>query len=282
MDKIAVISDIHGNLEALKTVLKDIKKRNIKRIFCLGDIIAKGTHPHECIKLIKERCEVVIQGNCDEYFTRDFSLDNNPNNKTDLAVKRISWNKNMLTDDDVNYLKSLPYCYEFYLSGRLVRMFHASPTKINDFIGNIDTLDRLYSLFLPSENTVSKNKADVVIYGHIHMQFMQRIYNRTIINSGSVGNAIDVFRNDKKDGNVRNTTCANYAIIFGDYNSKDYSNPISYELVSIPYDIDKALLDDDKNIEKEDYETELKKGKYRDMTKINKSFEIRGINPNDI
>ncbi len=87
MDKIAVISDIHGNLEALKTVLKDIKKRNIKRIFCLGDIIAKGTHPHECIKLIKERCEVVIQGNCDEYFTRDFSLDNNPNNKTDLSVK---------------------------------------------------------------------------------------------------------------------------------------------------------------------------------------------------
>lgn len=282
MDKIAIISDIHGNLEALKVVLKDIEKRNIKRIFCLGDIIAKGTHPHECIKLIKECCDIVIQGNCDEYFTRDFSLDNNPNNKTDLAVKRISWNKNMLTDDDVNYLKSLPYCYEFYLSGRLVRMFHASPTKINDFIGNIDTLDRLYSLFLPSENTVSKNKADVVIYGHIHMQFMQRIYNRTIINSGSVGNAIDVFRNDKKDGNVRNTTCANYAIISGDYNSKDYSNPISYELVSIPYDIDKELLDDDKNIEKEDYETELKKGKYRDMTKINKSFEIRGINPKDI
>lgn len=188
----------------------------------------------------------------------------------------------MLDHEDVDYLKNLPYCYEFYLSGRLVRMFHASPTKINDFIGNIDTLDRLYSLFLPSENTVSKNKADVVIYGHIHMQFMQRIYDRTIINSGSVGNAIDVFRNDKKDGNVRNTTCANYAIISGDYNSKDYSNPISYELVSIPYDIDKELLDDDKNIEKEDYETELKKGKYRDMTKINKSFEIRGINPKDI
>lgn len=282
MDKIAVISDIHGNLEALKTVLKDIEKRNIKRVFCLGDIIAKGTHPHECIKLIKERCEVVIQGNCDEYFTRDFSLDNNPNNKTDLSLKRINWNRSMLGREDVDYLKNLPYCYEFYLSGRLVRMFHASPTKINDFIGNIDTLDRLYRLFLPSENTVSKNKADVVIYGHIHMQFMQRIYNRTIINSGSVGNAIDVFRNDEKDGNVRNTTCANYAIISGDYDSKDYTSQISYELVNIPYDIDKELLNDNKNIEKEDYETELKKGKYRDMSKINKSFEIRGINPKDI
>lgn len=44
MDKIAIISDIHGNLEALTSVLDDIKERNINRIFCLGDIIAKGTH----------------------------------------------------------------------------------------------------------------------------------------------------------------------------------------------------------------------------------------------
>ena len=39
MDKIAIISDIHGNLEALKAVLKDIQERNIDKIFCLGDII---------------------------------------------------------------------------------------------------------------------------------------------------------------------------------------------------------------------------------------------------
>ena len=278
MDKIAIISDIHGNLEALKVVLKDIKERKIEKIFCLGDIVAKGTHQEECVNLIKENCEIVLKGNCDDYFTSKIDRETKP----EIELKRIDWINSKLSDESKNFLKSLPYSFEFYLSGRLVRMFHASPTKINDFIGNIDTLDRLYRLFLPSENTVSKNKADVVIYGHIHMQFMQRIYNRTIINSGSVGNVIDVFRNDKKDGNVRNTTCANYAIISGDYNSKDYSNPISYELVSIPYDIDKELLDDDKNIEKEDYETELKKGKYRDMTKINKSFEIRGINPKDI
>ena len=40
--KIAIISDIHGNLEALKSVLNDIKNRNIDKIYCLGDIIAKG------------------------------------------------------------------------------------------------------------------------------------------------------------------------------------------------------------------------------------------------
>ena len=53
MTKIAIISDIHGNLEALETVLSDIKKRNIDRIICLGDILAKGRHFSECIKLVR-------------------------------------------------------------------------------------------------------------------------------------------------------------------------------------------------------------------------------------
>lgn len=44
MDKIAIISDIHGNLEALNVVLSDIKKRGINTIYCLGDIVGKGTH----------------------------------------------------------------------------------------------------------------------------------------------------------------------------------------------------------------------------------------------
>lgn len=277
MQEIAIISDIHGNLEALKTVLADIKKRGITKIYCLGDIIAKGVHSHECIELIKEHCEVVLQGNCDEYFSRDFALDSNPVNKTELSVKRIKWNKSMLTEYDIKYLKELPYCYEFYMSGRLVRLFHASPNKINDFVGNIDTLDRLYSLFLPSDNTISENKADVIIYGHIHTQFMQRIYNCAIINAGSVGNSLDVFRNDNKDADVKNTSLANYAIIKGNYGSKDYSDSISFELVGIPYDVEKELSSDRENIEKDAYEEEIRNGKYRDMEKLNKSFELRGI-----
>ncbi len=66
--RIAIISDIHGNLEALKTTLEDIQKRKIDKIFCLGDIVEKGHHPEECVKLIRENCEVVVQGNCDVDF----------------------------------------------------------------------------------------------------------------------------------------------------------------------------------------------------------------------
>lgn len=277
MEKIAVISDIHGNLEALKATLQDIKERQIDIIYCLGDIIAKGTHQEECVKLIRENCKVVLKGNCDEYFTSEIDL----NKKNKVQVKRINWNKSKISTESSDYLKQLPYCYEIYMSGRLIRMLHAHPQKIDKFAGNIDKIDRLYELFLPSENTVSFEKADVLVYGHIHTPYVQKIYNRTIINTGSVGNAIDIFRNDLKDGNVRNTTVANYLVLSGVLNKKE-NDKFSYELVSIPYDIDKELSSNNDNIEYGSYKEELKNGKYRDMSVIYDSFKIRGIDPKDL
>ena len=278
MDKIAIISDIHGNLEALKSVLNDIKERKITKIICLGDIIAKGTHQHECLEIIKNNCDIVLKGNCDEYFTSDIDL----STKSKQEIDRITWNKNKLSNDDIKYLKELPYCYEFYMSGRLIRLFHAHPEKIDKFAGNIDKIERLYELFLPSNNTISNSKADVIMYGHIHTPYVQKIYNRMIINTGSVGNAIDVFRNDEKDANVKNTTVANYMILSGVYNSKDIENNISYELVSVSYNIDKELEKNIDNIELESYQEEIRNGKYRDMKKIYDSFEMRGIDKDKI
>ena len=276
--RIAVISDIHGNLEALKTVLDDIKNKNIDKIFCLGDIIAKGSHPVECIKLVKENCDVVIRGNCDEYFASDLDLSNKP----DLEISRIKWNKSKLDNDSINYLLNLPYCYEFYMSGRLVRLLHAHPKKIDFAIGNVDRINNLYGLVLPSDNTISDAKADVLIFGHIHTPFVQKIYNRFIINPGSVGNAIDLFRNPLKDGDVRNTCVANYLILTGSLDSMDFSNDFSFEIVNIPYDIDKELENSEDNLELDSYSLELRNGCYRDMNKIYDYFVSRGIDKNDI
>lgn len=279
MDKIAVISDIHGNLEALKTTINNIKKRGINKIYCLGDIIAKGSNSHECIKLIKKNCEVVVQGNTDEFFSRDFSEEELALKSKD-GLKRIKWNQAKLTEDDKEYLRKLPYCYEFYFSGKLIRLFHATPTIIDGFRGHFDKIEHYYELLKPSDKTMSQNIADVVIYGHSHMQEMQKLYNRTIINTGSVGNPIDVFRNDKKDGDVKNTVMCNYVILTGKY-GKEYGE-ISYEFVNIPYDIEKEIKTNDKNIEKEDYINELRYGKYRDMKRVYKSFSDRGIDASKI
>lgn len=276
--KIAIISDIHGNLEALKSVLNDIESKNINKIYCIGDIIAKGSHPKECIDLIKEKCEIVLKGNCDEYFASDIDL----SNKTTQEIDRIKWNKNMLDEESTKYLVNLPFCYEFYMSGRLIRLVHAHPEKIDKFVGNVDFIKNLYELVLPSNNTISNEKADVLIYGHIHTPYVQKIYNRYIINTGSVGNAIDVFRNPVKDGNVKNTTVANYLVLSGNFGSKNIDETFSFELVSVPYDIEKEIDNSADNIELDSYSEELRSGMYRDMEKIYKSFAARGINREDI
>ena len=65
MDKIAIISDVHGNITALNAVLNDIKNRNINKIICLGDSILKCTHPDLVIDKLREVCDVVLMGNCD-------------------------------------------------------------------------------------------------------------------------------------------------------------------------------------------------------------------------
>ena len=276
MDKIAIISDIHGNLEALNRVLDNIKNRNINIIYCLGDIVGKGTHQEECVNLIKNNCQVVLLGNNDYFYGNTWD-----NELTEIEVLRYNWSREKLSNDSINYLINLPFCYEFYISGRLVRLFHAHPECNYKYIGNIDNLDRLYELFLPSDNTISNNKADIIIYGHIHTPYMQRIYNRTIINTGSVGNAMDVFRNPDKDADVLNTTVANYVILTGNLDSKEMSE-LNYEFINLPYDIDKELSFNDDNVEKESYYEEMKYGKYRDMEKINKSFKLIGIDKNKI
>lgn len=273
MDKIAIISDIHSNLEALKEVLKDINKRGIKKIYCLGDIIAKGVNPSECVALIKENCDIVLQGNCDEFFSRDFSNNEIKNYK----YSRIEWNQSMLSLDELKYLRDLPFCHEFYMSGSLIRLFHSSPSKIDNLISNLDSIDKKYSMLLPSKYTNSQNIADVVIYGHLHTQYLDKIYNKTLVNAGSVGNPINLIRNDKKDSKNIETTRANYLIIEGNLDNKNYDDSLSFQFIAVPYNIKKELSSNKFNIEKESYEAELIQGKYRDTDKLYPYFNERGI-----
>ena len=277
--KIAIISDIHGNLEALKSTLQDIEKRNIDKIICLGDIIAKGIHPKECIKLIKEKCDIVIQGNTDEYFSKEYE---NLEELPEQEQKRIKWNQSLITEEDRKYLLKLPFFCEFYMSGSLVRFFHATNTANDQVVLNNSDIETKYKMFLPSEYTRSNKVADVVIYGHIHHPYMDQIYNKTLINVGSVGNSFNTIRNESKDSNVLETTRACYLIVEGEYESKEYNSEISFQFIKVPYDIEKELKDEDMNIEKESYRCELTKGRYRDMTKVNDRNRKLGIDVDKI
>ncbi|MHC4940590.1 MAG: metallophosphoesterase family protein [Planctomycetota bacterium] len=90
---IAIISDIHANIEALDVVLKDIKRRMIKDIICLGDIIGYGPSPRECLQALMG-CKIVLMGNHEEavlYYGEDF----NPK-----AREAIDWTRDQLNRSD--------------------------------------------------------------------------------------------------------------------------------------------------------------------------------------
>ncbi|MCI8410948.1 MAG: metallophosphoesterase family protein [Clostridia bacterium] len=200
----------------------------------------------------------------------------------DTEQRRVAWNQTMISEEDRKYLLNLPFCHEFYMSGSLVRLFHATPEVDYKAIITQDTIETKFKMFSPSKNTVSQNTADVVLYGHIHHPFMEKIYNRTLINVGSVGNSFDVIRNSEKDANVLETTKSNYLIIEGEYGSKKYNSDISFQFIKVPYDIDKELQEEHLNIERENYHFEIKEGRYRDMTKINENFRKLGVDVDKI
>ena len=271
MDKFAVISDIHGNYVALKAVLSDIKKRGIENIYCLGDVIGKGTRPNECLDSLKDA--VMVYGNWEDFF----------NNK--ICSNDFAWERHKLLDEKLSLenkerLKKLPLCYELYISGRLVRMFHANPHNAWDSILSIDRLDKLYDQFLPTENT-SDNTADIVLYAHTHAQALMRLYNRVLINIGSVGNAYDVIRNKEKDGDARNTTNANYLIIEGVINSTEHDD-IRFEFVSLDYDINLELKESKDNPELDNYAKELLTGEFRNVGKYQSNFKASYYDINNL
>lgn len=276
--KIAFISDIHGNLEALKETINDIKKRNVDKIICLGDIIAKGTHSKECLKLVRDNCDIVISGNCDRHFSKQHDLEK----LTEIERRRVEWNQKILNEEERNYLSSLPFSYEFYMSGSLIRVYHATPWTDDKAIINEDSIQTKYKMFLPTEKTLSDKVADIIIYGHIHHPYLDKLYNKTIINIGSVGESYDVIRNPEKDSNIKETTKANYFILEGELGKEEYADDISFQFIKVPYDIEKELKDVESNVEKDIYEYELREGRYWNMDKINKNFEGLGIDVNKI
>jgi predicted phosphodiesterase len=102
--RIALISDIHSNLEALTAVLARIKRIGCDEIWCLGDIVGYGADPHACIALVRENCSLVITGNHDTSAGRGSVQ----NNYTHLAKEAILWTIQQLKSDEVSWLQSLP------------------------------------------------------------------------------------------------------------------------------------------------------------------------------
>lgn len=244
MDRIALIADIHGNLSALESVLADIKRRGISHVYCLGDIAIKGVHPEEVTNLIKVNCEVVVRGNCDHLLAHN------------CVVPLQKWTASKMSSENVEWLGNLPYYHDFYLSGHLVRVFHASPLSLkhifNPLHSNAESEDyKNFEILHPMqmfENTKFLGKSesdpvpDIVGYAHIHSPNIFRFKNKTIFNVGSVGLPIEI-DNDENDVELSHfSTFSSYIILEGNLNSKELG-AYSINLVRLPYDLQKEIKD---------------------------------------
>lgn len=237
MDKIAIISDIHGNLPALEGVLADIQARGIERVFCLGDIAGKGPSSAEALDLIRKHCEAVVKGNWDFFLTEQ----ENP--------EILLWHQNALGVERLQYLRELPIYLEFYMSGKWIRLCHASPNDLfHRVYANSDKVKRL-RLFEATET--HPHPSDVVGYGDIHGAFIDHFDGLTLFNVGSVGNPLEL-------------TQASYGIIEGDFGAAEPS-AFAITLVRVPYDIEMAIAHANATDmpEKDDYIKELRTAVYR-------------------
>lgn len=108
--RLAFISDIHGNLEALSAVLKEIDAASVDGIYCLGDVVGYGANPAECLELVQKNCAKCILGNHDEYVS---SFDDSGYRRLrDDVKKSIAWTQSQLKFEDLNWFLKLPMTAE--------------------------------------------------------------------------------------------------------------------------------------------------------------------------
>lgn len=101
----AILADIHGNLAAFQAVLEDLHRRGpVDRIWCLGDTVGYGPHPRECIALLREHDHLCVAGNHD--WAAVGNIDTSYFNPDAAAASQ--WTAEHLTQDDIDYLRSLP------------------------------------------------------------------------------------------------------------------------------------------------------------------------------
>lgn len=226
LERIAVISDVHGNVTALRAVLADIEARGITRVVNLGDVIGKGPRGSEAVQLVRVACEVSVRGNWDSYIASDAV-------RGPVGV----WVRDELSDPDLAWLAALPGTCEFLISGRRVRLFHASQTSELVRVRRRHSDAEFRGMFTNTEFTgpfrasqaaaADATTPDVVGYGDIHEPYLEARDGLTLFNVGATGNPLDA-------------PTAPYVILEGIVGTWE-AEPFSVSFVRVTYDIEAEI-----------------------------------------
>ena len=109
-ERIAILGDVHANIDALNAVVEDARAEAVTTFHCVGDVVGYNANPQECVDLIRSICTVVVRGNHDHYCSHDVSLsDFQPN-----AAIAIEWTRKQINEESVKWLANLPMTKTFF------------------------------------------------------------------------------------------------------------------------------------------------------------------------
>lgn len=239
--KLAIISDIHGNKDALNAVLIDIQKRGIETIYNLGDSLYGPLFPLETYEIITRSNIQNIRGNCDRIL-----LEKNDENST------VQYVQDLLQEDHKEWLSNLPFSIEtedFYFC-------HGTPTSDEKYL--LEEMSASGPLLKKTEEIlkmVNGISQKVIFCAHTHIPRVVYLPNdKMVINPGSVGLPAYEDSSPIYHKMESGSPLANYTIV-----SKQIEEWI-VEQIHVPYNRDAAILQSEKKGRK-DWAIALKTGR---------------------
>jgi putative phosphoesterase len=187
MARVAVITDIHGNLPALEAALARIEELDVDAIYCGGDLVGYGPWPNEVCRVLEEREIPTIYGNYDYAIGRDLEdcgcAYRDPHDRA-LGELSIAWTLEHTDARSKEFMRGLPFDLRFELSGKRVRLVHGSPRKVNEYLFE----DKPARTF---ERIARGADCDVLVFGHTHQPWIHEYADVLFVNCGSVGKPKD-------------------------------------------------------------------------------------------
>lgn len=210
MTRIAIISDIHGNLTALDAVIADLEKRRVDEVLVAGDLVGRGPQGDAVVSRIREQGWRSVRGNHEDYLI-DFRDNKVPEEWLTLKEwAAVRWMAAELSSVSLDHLRRLPFSMRSEIDAGVL-VFHGSPRSNSEGLGQWSDPEML-------RETLFQEDCQVMVVAHTHKTMAWRFEDRLLINVGSVGLPFNGNR------------AAQYAII----EKKEIA--WSHEFVSVDYD----------------------------------------------
>ena len=193
--KIAVFSDIHGNLKALKAVLAEIKEQNADITVFLGDIFQRGNEEIECLELLKDSGIICLKGNCELYAAYGVDID------SDVEYLRDYYNgiRKKLTDEQMQFIKQMPLFFEYECDAHKIRFSHFLFADINAPYPFLQLSSLKNGVFDQACKSADVMKYELVVIGHSHQNFV----NENVVSISASGlDGASYLLIEKKDDTV--------------------------------------------------------------------------------